>query len=135
MAEKSTNTILYIVTKSVWGGAQKYVFDLATALPKNDFEVIVASGGNGPLKEKLLGSDITHKTVPHFTRDVGLFNDVLAFFEILSILNKTNPDIIHVSSSKAGGVAGVALLFYKRKTKKIFTVHGWAFNEDRPKWQ
>jgi len=50
--------ILYIVTKSEWGGAQKYVFELSKAL-KNEFEVLVASGeGNGELFEKL-----KHKTL------------------------------------------------------------------------
>ena len=45
--------ILYIITKSNWGGAQKYVFDLAQNAVKKDFEVAVALGGEGELKKKL----------------------------------------------------------------------------------
>jgi len=45
--------ILYIITKSNWGGAQRYVFDMATNIAKNEYEVIVAFGGDGILKKKL----------------------------------------------------------------------------------
>ena len=34
--------ILFIITKSNWGGAQRYVYDLATSLPKEKYEVAVA---------------------------------------------------------------------------------------------
>jgi len=45
--------ILYVITKSNFGGAQRQVFDLATGLSKEKFEVAVALGGKGLLKEKL----------------------------------------------------------------------------------
>ena len=36
--------ILYVITKGNFGGAQRYVYDLATSLPKDKFEVLVACG-------------------------------------------------------------------------------------------
>lgn len=45
--------ILYIITKSNLGGAQRYVLDLATSLPKEAFDVAVAFGGNGISKKNL----------------------------------------------------------------------------------
>ena len=45
--------ILYIITKSNWGGAQKYVFDLAKNIKSEEREVKVAFGGNGLLSQKL----------------------------------------------------------------------------------
>ena len=45
--------ILYIITKSNWGGAQRYVYDLARGLPQDNFEIAVAAGGSGLLMEKL----------------------------------------------------------------------------------
>ena len=50
--------VLYVITKSNWGGAQKYVYDLATSLPKEQFEVAVALGGTGELEKKLKEADI-----------------------------------------------------------------------------
>ena len=54
----SKKQILYIITKSNWGGAQRYVFDLAKSL-KEEFEVTFASGGNGALFDKLKTSKNT----------------------------------------------------------------------------
>ena len=45
--------VLFLITKSNWGGAQRYVFDLATNLDPEQFEVVVALGGNGELASKL----------------------------------------------------------------------------------
>jgi len=47
--------------------------------------------------------------------------------------------LFNVNSSKAGGIVGVAgwcyRVFSNKKIKLIFTAHGWAINEDRPKYQ
>jgi len=49
---KNRKKIIYIVTKSNWGGAQKYVYDLAIFFDKDGFDVIVVLGGNDELKKK-----------------------------------------------------------------------------------
>lgn len=140
MPDKSTKKILYIITKSVWGGAQKYVFDLATNLPRDQFEPIVAGGEGGIMADKIKLDGLPYFEIKNFQRDINFLKEIFAFFEILKILFKTKPDIVHVSSSKAGGVTGVALFFYKlfaisHSLLAIFTVHGWAFLENRQKWQ
>ena len=48
--ESHRKKILYIVTKSNMGGAQRYVFEIATSLDPATYEVVVAFGGNGLLK-------------------------------------------------------------------------------------
>jgi len=171
MPDKSTKKILFIITKSVWGGAQKYVFDMAANLPKDSFEPVVAGGGKGIMAEKIMSAKLPYLEIKSFQRDINIFKEIVSFFEILKILFKTKPDIVHVSSSKAGGTAGAAILTYTsikkmvrpfrmtppydREGEKaspfsdnylavkpprggltaIFTVHGWAFLESRPKWQ
>jgi glycosyltransferase involved in cell wall biosynthesis len=139
MPEK-TIKILYIITKSVWAGAGKYVYDLATALPQTRFRSMVAAGGNGELAKKIKEAGIPYFEIKHFQRDISIFKEIFAYFEILKLLFKIRPDIIHVNSSKAGGIVGVACWDYKFltfnfKLKTIFTAHGWAFHESRPKWQ
>ncbi len=135
MAKKS---ILYIITKSVWGGAARYVFDLATQL-SDEFEVNIAAGGQGKFAQKIKEANLPYFEIKNFQRRVNIFKDLLAGFEILFLLFKLKPDIIHVNSSKAGGIVGKAIWYYRlfsrRKARLIFTAHGWAFNEDRPKWQ
>jgi glycosyltransferase involved in cell wall biosynthesis len=137
MTQKS---ILYIITKSVWGGAQKYVYDLAVALPKDPstgskqaFEVFVAGGGHGPMAGKIISAGIPYFEIKAFQRNVNIFKDIFAFFEILFLLFKTRPDIVHVSSAKAGGIAGLAAFILRKRA--VFAAHGWTFNENRPEWQ
>jgi hypothetical protein len=46
--------VLILITKSNWGGAQRYVYDLATNLPKDSFDIEVMAGGNGVMIYKLV---------------------------------------------------------------------------------
>ena len=151
MAEKSTcsqKRVLYVITKSVWGGAAKYVYDLSTCLSKENFEVCIAAGpapkkarygkGNqGKFAQKIKEAGLPYLNISSFQRSVNPLKDIFAFFEILILLLKIKPDVIHVNSPKAGGITGVAAFIYKilYKTHIVYTPHGWAVNEDRPKWQ
>jgi hypothetical protein len=47
-----TPRILYLITKANWGGAQRYVFDLALASQREGFDVVVAYGTPGELEER-----------------------------------------------------------------------------------
>lgn len=122
--------ILFLITKATWGGAQRYVFDLAMHLPKSEFEPIIAFGESGMLSEKLSASGIKTRRVPSLGRDVAIISDIKSFFEIWRILKEINPDIVHLNSSKAGGIGALAARVSGIK-KIIFTVHGWPFLEDR----
>src|SRR3989338_7976871 len=132
--------ILFVITKSVWGGAGKYVYDLATNLPKDKFDVRVAAACEGELVQKLRQAGIVCYNIKNFQRDIGVLKDIAAFFEILKLLYRFKPDIINTNSSKAGGIVGAASFIYKLQRslaplELIFTAHGWAFNEKRSKWQ
>ena len=141
--------VLYIITKSVWGGAGKYVFDLAANLPPEQFKVFVAAGPEPSRQQKTLFSKLKEKNIPcfeikHFRKDISFLKDILSFFEILRLLFKIKLDIIHVNSSKAGGLAGPAILIYRilkplmasgYSLITIFTAHGWVFNEERSAFQ
>jgi glycosyltransferase involved in cell wall biosynthesis len=140
MPNKSKKKILYVITKSAWGGAGKYVYDLATNLPKDKFEIYVAAGGEEELASKIKEAGVFYYNIINFQRDINVLKEIFAYFEIIFLLLKIRPDIIHVNSSKAGGIVGIAAWDYRFLTfnfglKIIFTAHGWAFHEIRPKWQ
>ena len=124
--------ILYIITKSNWGGAQKYVFDLATNLPKNEFDVVVAAGGEGALFNKLTVAGIRTISIPSLVRDINTFKEIVSFFSLLKIILNEQPAIVHLNSAKASGLGALAARL-ANVPKIIFTAHGWAFNEDRGK--
>ena len=122
--------ILFVITKSNFGGAQRYVFDVATSLPFQNYEVVVAFGGAGVLKEKLKTAGIKTRTIKNFERTVNLRKEWGAMFELATIIREEKPDIVHLNSSKAGGTgAFVARLL--RVPHIVFTAHGWAFLENR----
>lgn len=123
--------ILYIITKSNWGGAQRYVFDLATSLPKEYFDIAVAHGGTGVLREKLSKENIRTIQIDGLQRDINLKDEIWSFFNLLRIIRREKPNIIHVNSSKAG-IFGVIVGRLSGVPTIIFSVHGWAFNENRP---
>ena len=127
--------ILYVITKSNWGGAQRYVYDIATSLDKEMFDIAVAAGGNGILIEKLNRAEIRVIPIPFLQRDVSIIKEFLSLYAIFKIFKSERPDIIHLNSSKIGGLGAIAAFFlraHKLRPKIIFTAHGWGFNEDRP---
>ena len=135
-----TKKVLFVITKSVWGGAQRYVYDLATSLPKDQFSVTVALGGNGPLKEKLKTAGVPVIGIPSLERDINIFKELRSLFSLWHIINREKPTIVHLNSSKVGGLGALAAVASKLWTKNyklrtVFTVHGWAFNESREFFQ
>lgn len=126
--------ILYIITKANWGGAQRYVYDLATAAKDAGNDVVVAYGEEGPLVSRLAGAGIRTVTIKGLSRDVGFTAELRAFSELVQILKKEHPGVVHINSSKAGGLGCLAARV-AQVPHIIFTAHGWAFNESRPWWQ
>ena len=128
--EHKKHKVLIVITKSNWGGAQKYVFDLATNLSRDKFDVRVIFGGHGILAEKLEEAGITTISIPELGRDVSILKDIKVFFKLWSIFKKQKAEIVHVNSSKIGGIGALAGRLSGAK-KIVFTAHGWAFNENR----
>lgn len=122
--------ILYVITKSNWGGAQRYVYDLAVNMPEDKFDIVVAHGENGILKKKLAEENIRTISIESLKRNIQIFGELANFFALLKILKKEKPDIIHLNSSKIGGMGALAGRIINIK-KIIFTAHGWAHDEER----
>lgn len=122
--------ILFIITKSSWGGAQRYVYDLAVNLPKDQYEIAVACGGTGELVRRSADAHIPVMEIPNLERDISIVKEVRALFSIMDIVRSARPDILHINSSKAGGLGALAGRIMGVK-KIIFTVHGWPFREKR----
>ena len=118
------------ITKSDWGGAQKYVFDIATNTPRDQFDTTVLLGENGDLKKRLEQAGVKTIILKNSQRDISIKKEFSLLFELIKIFRKEKPDIIHLNSSKIGGTGALAGRIAGIK-KIIFTAHGWAFNEER----
>lgn len=135
--KKQKCKVLFVVTKSVWGGAQRYVYELATALPKDQFEMVAAAGGQGPLITHLHDAGIRTEEIRGFVRDISFIKELWVLRELFLLLRKEKPDIVHLNSSKAGFLGTLAGVFYRLTgghIRIVFTVHGWEFFADKPLW-
>ncbi|HNP75556.1 MAG TPA: glycosyltransferase family 4 protein [bacterium] len=128
--------ILYLITQPEWGGAQRYVFDLAVFSKKQGHQVMVAAGPaqDRPLLEKLAKQGLETYQLKNLVREISPVKDLAAIGEIKKLYQKLQPDIIHLNSTKAGIIGSLASVGY-RNCKTIYTAHGWVFNEPLPKWK
>lgn len=130
--------ILYIITKGNFGGAQRYVYDLATSLPKDKFEAVVACGQGGLLIERLKDLNIRTIEIENSQREIDANKDFKTVRELIKIIKEEKPDVVHLNSSKIGLLGSLAVLYLRILSSltanyllptTIFTAHGWAFNE------
>lgn len=125
--------VLYVVTLSEWGGAQRYVHDLALRL-REEFTVAVACAPGGPLVERLRAAGVPVHEIPALVRSVRPGTDLRALWQLHRLMRQLKPDIVHCNSSKAGILGRLAALLAGVPVR-LFTAHGWAFTEGRPYWQ
>ena len=128
--------LLYLITQSDFGGAQRYVFDLSSNFSKK-YDIIVAGGQQGDageLAQKLKGEGIKYIYIPHLKRAISPVHDWLAFRQIVKLIKKERPNIIHLNSSKIS-ILGSFVAWWCKVPKVIYTAHGWVFNEDLPWWK
>ncbi len=126
--------ILYVITKANWGGAQKYVFDLALEAKKRGYDAAVAYGEEGLLAKKLAEAGVRTMRVAALRRDVLGLGEFKAAAELWRLFREERPDIVHLNSSKAGLIGTLAARM-ARVPRIVFTAHGWAFNEPRRKFE
>jgi len=114
--------ILYVITKSNWGGAQRYVFDLATGSRAEGHDVAVAhgraeGGGAGVLGQRLREAGIRTVPLAELERNVSAWKDFRSFMALAELLQKEQPDVLHLNSSKVGGIGALAGRWHNSKTR------------------
>ncbi|MFW0871380.1 MAG: glycosyltransferase [Patescibacteria group bacterium] len=138
MNKEKKKTLLLAVTKSSWGGAQKYVYDLAQGF-QSEYDVHILCGANEFGGENLFVSKLellgvrVHQ-IGTLKRDVSLFDEIRSARSIYRVFKQVDPDIVHLNSSKMGALGG-AIARLCRIKQITYTVHGFPQFEDRPRWQ
>jgi len=157
---KQIKKILFIITQPHYGGAQKYVQELAINLPKDQFKVYIATGHSGHKKDKNIShSSIDNKLIgelwlqeldkagietirlTHVQRALSCKHDLLSCKELYGLYKKIQPNVIHLNSSKVGATGSVVAFLYNvfrnksAKAKVIYTVHGFILNEPLEWWR
>jgi glycosyltransferase involved in cell wall biosynthesis len=117
--------VLLVVTLAEVGGAQRYVASLLPALVPR-FDVTVAAHGPGPLSEATEAAGARFQPLRDVRRAVNPWRDAAGLVELVRLVRRERPDILHVGSSKAGVLGRLAAVAVHVPVR-IFTVHGWAF--------
>lgn len=127
--------VMVAVTKSNWGGAQRYVYDIAKYFANdNNYDVVVVAGGSGELLTKLESEGVRTISLSSLQRDISLLRELKASFALFKTILVERPYVLHLNSSKIG-LFGAILGRIARVPHIIFTAHGWPFNETRPRYQ
>ncbi|MDP3963630.1 MAG: glycosyltransferase family 4 protein [bacterium] len=127
--------ILFIITQSEFGGAQRFLMELVTHLDPDRFEISVASSADpGDLLHALKAKQIATHPLKWLTRDISPFGDLMALFEIRGLLKREQPDALFLLSSKAGFLGSLAAKSLVTRyalldTRIIYRIGGWAFND------
>ena len=115
-----------LVTLAETGGAQTYVAQLLPALV-GSYELTVAAHGDGPLRTAAARVGADFVALEHVRRPIRPWHDLLGLLELVRLMRRLRPQIVHANSSKAG-ILGRIAAWLTRVPVRIFTVHGWAFS-------
>lgn len=118
--------ILYFITLSEIGGAQKVVYQLIQGFYQN-YEIFLACAHGGELINWVEKLDLSIKIIPlpKLKRSISIVNDLIVFFQLIRVIRENSIDIIHCHSSKAG-IIGRLAAWLTGVPVRIFTVHGWS---------
>jgi len=122
--------ICLVITQPEWGGAQRYVYDLALGLQSHGYAVTVATGAGEKrtLLDRLEKAGIRTHQFALLQRSISLIQDIRAWFELRRFFKQGKFDVVHLNSSKAG-VLGACAAKLAGVRRVVFTAHGFVFNE------
>ncbi len=128
--------VLFVITQEDFGGAQKFLYEFVTRLNGDKYDIMVASGKKEKGHLKSLEENINTHKLKFLKREINPFFDFLALIQLISLINRFRPDILHLNSSKTGvlgSIAGKTLKLIRPKVfgklKIIYRIGGWSFND------
>ena len=131
--------VLFIITQSEMGGAQRFVLEIVSHLDKEKYDLLIAVGsdGGGDFLKQLDITGIQYITINSLKRDISLTQDIKSIFEIRKIISEFKPNTLFLNSSKAGFIGSLATIFPSKiiGLKVIYRIGGWSFNDPWPKWK
>jgi glycosyltransferase involved in cell wall biosynthesis len=125
--------IVHVITRMILGGAQENTLLTVEGLAAQPqrYEVVLLTGPTvgreGELLERLNLNHIDWRLVPHLTREISPWQEILGFWELVAFFRRIRPDIVHTHSSKAG-ILGRLAAWYCHVPVVIHTIHGLPFH-------
>lgn len=125
--------IVHIITRLIVGGAQENTISTALGLLKKpDVEVYLVSGPTrgpeGSLVNRVANIPGLYIETPYLVRPIHPLKDALALVDLVKLIKKLNPDIVHTHSGKAGFLGRLAAKMANTPVV-IHTIHGPSFGD------
>ena len=126
--------ILFIITQSEMGGAQRFILEILRSLARGNYELMLAVGkdGDGSLNRLVAELGISTITLTSLRRNTNPFHDVAAVKEITKLVRNFKPDTLFLNSSKAGFIGSLTARLSGLKIRVIYRIGGWTFNDPWP---
>ena len=96
-------------------------------LREHGIDIVVATGPSS-LSDKHLAllEGTPHRLVPHLVRPISIWNDIRALFELIKLIRREKPDVVHANTPKAS-LLGITAAWWCRVPHRIYTVTGLRF--------
>jgi len=109
------------------GGPAVLLTGLSNELAETDIEHYLVTGACRENEEDYLDKhEITTNLIrlPTLVRSPFLIQDIRTLFQLIKIMSKIKPNIVHTHTSKAGVLGRLAVILSFRKCKIVHTYHG-----------
>ena len=128
--------ILRFIARLNIGGPSIHVYLLTSGLDPEKFHSTLVTGRISPQEGDmgyLFKSSLEQPVIIEaLQREISPLMDIKAFLQILRLLRRERPDIVHTHTAKAGTSARLAAIFYNRFlngcAKTVHTFHGHVFS-------
>lgn len=119
--------VLQIIARMNVGGPAVIVADLMRGVDSSRFEQKLITGYCADNEADYLESvatDVKAVRIGGLGRSISPMADARAFFKLISLIRRENPDVIHTHTAKAGVLGRLAAILAGSKALKVHTFHG-----------
>ena len=119
--------VMQIIARMNVGGPAVIVAELMRGIDTTHFEQILVTGYCDSNEADYLdevATDIKATRIAGLGRSVSPLADLRAFFSLISMIRKYQPDVIHTHTAKAGVLGRLASLLAGRGAVRVHTFHG-----------
>ncbi len=126
--------VCHIITKLELGGAQQNTLYTVAHLDPARFDADLVTGTEGILVEDLKASGVRAHLLNSLDRQVSPWRDLTALRDLVLLLRRERPHIVHTHSSKAG-ILGRWAATLAGVSRIVHSIHGYGFHDAQPRLQ
>jgi len=119
--------VMQVIARMNVGGPAVIVADLMRGLDATKFEQTLITGycaDNEADYLETVATDVKATRIGGLGRSVSPMADLRAFFSLVALIRRENPDVVHTHTAKAGVLGRLATILSGSKALRVHTFHG-----------